>query len=247
MFKQQCSAIEVDLHESCKFIETNFNKDLMDDIIAKKKLQLDQRLHNVQGQFRLQNIRNAPKPKTICMYFGDNYFLSGYFEYYYKTNNIAKYVTDDHGDFMHQNCIAITNDNILLNNQDIISADNNINIINILGTDLTDNTDIPGLKLEISENGPAKICINIKDEMYKLNVETLIALQIAHIKLVAEKQLGNNLRKALFTVPSDFTMRKINAVKCAGKLVEFDQVSVINDITAIAIAYAIDVKLGTEK
>lgn len=57
------------------------------------------------------------------------------------------------------------------------------------------------------------------------------------IKLNAEKQLGNRVTNAVFTVPTNFSLRQRNAFKDVAKMAGLESVHILSEMSSIAIGY----------
>ena len=69
------------------------------------------------------------------------------------------------------------------------------------------------------------------------NAEDLSAILLTHLKKVAEKTLGNEVKKAVITVPAYFTNPQREATIQAGEKAGLQVLGILNEPTAAAIAY----------
>lgn len=70
--------------------------------------------------------------------------------------------------------------------------------------------------------------------------QQISAFVLQKIKKDAETYLGNNLRKAVITVPAHFNDNQRQATKDAGEIAGFEVMRIINEPTAACLAYGID-------
>ena len=70
--------------------------------------------------------------------------------------------------------------------------------------------------------------------------QELSALILRHLKKAAERELGEEISKAVITVPAYFSDAQRQATRDAGKLADLEVVRIINEPTAAALAYEAD-------
>ncbi len=97
---------------------------------------------------------------------------------------------------------------------------------------------------------PKETVISIKTHMgedYKVNIhgkdytpQEISAITLGKLKKDAESYLGEEIKKAVITVPAYFTDAQRQATKDAGKIAGFEVERIINEPTAAALAYGID-------
>jgi len=89
----------------------------------------------------------------------------------------------------------------------------------------------------IDKNGLPVICID-KEEFYP---EQISAIILEELKQCASSYLGVQIKKAVITVPAYFNDAQRNATKCAGEIAGLEVLRIINEPTAAAIAYGLDI------
>jgi len=72
--------------------------------------------------------------------------------------------------------------------------------------------------------------------------EEISAMVLGNLKKVAEKYLKKNVTQAVITVPAYFNDAQRAATKAAGKIAGLDVLRIINEPTAAALSYGLDVK-----
>ena len=93
-------------------------------------------------------------------------------------------------------------------------------------------------KIVNSEKGDA--CIEAKNEKYSPSQISAFILQ--KMKETAEKYLGQEVTKAVITVPAYFNDAQRQATKDAGKIAGLEVLRIINEPTAASLAYGLDKK-----
>jgi L1 cell adhesion molecule like protein len=71
--------------------------------------------------------------------------------------------------------------------------------------------------------------------------EQISAFVLQHLKTYSEAYLGHPVSKAVITVPAYFNDAQRNATKAAGRIAGLDVLRIINEPTAAALAYGLDV------
>ncbi len=97
---------------------------------------------------------------------------------------------------------------------------------------------------------PNETVLSIKTHMgedYKVNIhgkdytpQEISAMTLSKIKKDAQDYLGEDIKKAVITVPAYFSDSQRQATKDAGKIAGFEVERIINEPTAAALAYGID-------
>nr|QNJ44857.1 HSP70-1 [Agasicles hygrophila] len=94
----------------------------------------------------------------------------------------------------------------------------------------------------VNEKGKIKIKVKYKKEVKSFFPEEISSMILAKMKETAEAFLGDNISKAVITVPAYFNDSQRQATKDAGTIAGLDVQRIINEPTAAAIAYGLDKK-----
>src|SRR5690606_4584066 len=94
----------------------------------------------------------------------------------------------------------------------------------------------------IDDDPESLVKIRVKDKFYT-PVE-LSAFILSELKRRIEKVLGNEVSKAVITVPAYFNDSQRQATRDAGKLAGFDVLRIVNEPTAASLAYGFGLKSG---
>jgi len=114
------------------------------------------------------------------------------------------------------------------------------------------NFEDPTVKKDI-ETAPFKIINSEKGDAWieakgkKYSPSQISALILQKMKETAEKYLGQEVSKAVITVPAYFNDAQRQATKDAGKIAGLEVLRIINEPTAAALAYGLDKKKENKK
>ncbi len=109
------------------------------------------------------------------------------------------------------------------------------------------NFDDPSVKKDI-ETSPFKIVNSDKSDAWieakgnKYSPSQISAFILQKMKETAEKYLGQEVKKAVITVPAYFNDAQRQATKDAGKIAGLEVLRIINEPTAASLAYGLDKK-----
>lgn len=102
-------------------------------------------------------------------------------------------------------------------------------------------TDIGRLPYKIIEQGgQPMIVVQVNGQDKHLRPEEVSAMILSKMKTTAESYLGEEVKRAVITVPAYFTDAQRQATKHAGAISGLDVMRIINEPTAAAIAYGLD-------
>lgn len=93
----------------------------------------------------------------------------------------------------------------------------------------------------VGKNGNPYIRLKVKGEDKDFAPEQISAMVLSKMKETAEAALGKKVKKAVVTVPAYFNDAQRQATKDAGTIANLEVVRILNEPTAAAIAYGLDV------
>ncbi len=93
-------------------------------------------------------------------------------------------------------------------------------------------------KIEEGQNGDVRV--NIDGKLY--SPPEISAMTLQYLKKAAEDYLGEDVTKAVITVPAYFNDSQRQATKDAGKIAGLEVMRIINEPTAASLAYGLDKK-----
>ena len=115
----------------------------------------------------------------------------------------------------------------------------------LIGRNFEDSTvkkDINKVPFKIVKSEKGEAWIEAKKEKY--SPSQIAAFVLQKMKETAEKYLGQEVTKAVITVPAYFNDAQRQATKDAGKIAGLEVLRIINEPTAAALAYGLDKKSG---
>lgn len=93
----------------------------------------------------------------------------------------------------------------------------------------------------VGKSGNPYIRLKVKGEDKDFAPEQISAMVLSKMKEIAEASLGKKVKKAVVTVPAYFNDAQRQATKDAGTIANMEIVRILNEPTAAAIAYGLDV------
>ncbi|KAF3492319.1 glucose-regulated protein [Arthroderma uncinatum] len=107
--------------------------------------------------------------------------------------------------------------------------------------------DIKHFPFKVSNvNGKPSVNVEVNGQARKFTPEEVSAMVLGKMKDIAEKYLGEPVTHAVVTVPAYFNDNQRQATKDAGIIAGLNVIRVVNEPTAAAIAYGLDMK-GDER
>jgi len=102
---------------------------------------------------------------------------------------------------------------------------------------------------KVSDKGDGRPIINVsyKNEEKSFLPEEISSMILVKMKEIAEAYLGDEVKKAVITVPAYFNDAQRNATKDAGVIAGLEVLRIINEPTAAAIAYGLEKKSSKEQ
>jgi len=98
-----------------------------------------------------------------------------------------------------------------------------------------------------NEEGSPTVEVEIKGEKQQFAPEEISAMVLTKCRDLAEKFLGQPVKRAVVTVPAYFNDAQRNATKAAGRIAGMDILRIINEPTAAALSYGMDNKVKDGK
>ncbi|XP_071829868.1 heat shock cognate 71 kDa protein-like isoform X2 [Apostichopus japonicus] len=99
----------------------------------------------------------------------------------------------------------------------------------------------------VKDGKKPKIQVEYKGETKKFVAEEISSMVLTKMKETAEAYLGQEVLKAVITVPAYFNDSQRQATKDAGVIAGLQVLRLINEPSAAAIAYGLDKKVGQER
>jgi len=90
-------------------------------------------------------------------------------------------------------------------------------------------------KYRLEEGDHEDVAVRLRKESFSL--EEIQAVILDHIRNTAQDMLGEEITKAVVTVPAYFNDRQRQAVRDAGKIAQLEVLRIVNEPTAAALAY----------
>ena len=115
--------------------------------------------------------------------------------------------------------------------------------------DIETQSDIKHFPFKVIDKGDGRPIINVsyKNEEKSFLPEEISSMILVKMKEIAEAYLGDEVKKAVITVPAYFNDAQRNATKDAGVIAGLEVLRIINEPTAAAIAYGLEKKSSKEQ
>ena len=190
--------------------------------------------------------------KAIGIDLGTTYSCVGV----WKNNNV-EIVANDQGNRTTPSYVGFTDNERLIGtsakNQVSMNPENTIfDAKRLIGRKFTD----PVVKKDMehwpftvrnSKNDKPLLEVKYKNELKTFSAEEISGMVLSKMKTIAESYLGEEVKKAVITVPAYFNDSQRQATKDAGAIAGLDVLRIINEPTAAAIAYGLDKKGSGEQ
>ena len=157
-------------------------------------------------------------------------------------------IPNDYGERKIPSLVTFTNKRRLFENEakdNIFSNERNtiFNIKRIIGYDYNDSRVKNKAKLwpfkivkDLNSNRP-QVQVTYKNQIKKFYAEEILAMELQKLKENATKFLGKEVKDAVLTVPNYFTYSQRQSIKDAGTIAGLNVIRLINESTAVALAY----------
>uniref|UniRef100_A0A0B7B177 Uncharacterized protein n=1 Tax=Arion vulgaris TaxID=1028688 RepID=A0A0B7B177_9EUPU len=171
-------------------------------------------------------------------------------------NNRVEIIPNDQGNRITPSYVAFTSEGIRLigdaaKNQLTSNPENTVfDVKRLIGRTWDDEAlqkDIKNYPFKVVEkNKKPYIQVKVGDNYKLFSPEEISAMILMKMKEVASEYLGQNVTKAVVTVPAYFNDAQRRATKDAGTIAGLDVVRVLNEPTAASIAYGLE-RSSTDK
>ncbi|KAJ9540783.1 hypothetical protein OSB04_027289 [Centaurea solstitialis] len=163
-------------------------------------------------------------------------------------HNRVEIIANDQGNRTTPSCVAFNDNERLVGeaakNQAAYKPTNTIyDVKRLIGRRMSDKAiqeDMWPFKVMAGSGDKPKIVVTYKGGKKEFSAEEISSMVLAKMKRVAETFLGSSVEKAVITVPAYFNGSQRQSTKDAAELAGLEVVSMINEPTAAAIAYALD-------
>jgi L1 cell adhesion molecule like protein len=174
----------------------------------------------------------------------------------WKNNNV-EIIANDQGNRTTPSYVAFTDTERLVGNaaknQISMNPENTIfDAKRLIGRKFSDQqiqNDIKHWSFQVSPDSNDKpfISVQYKKELKEMKPEEVSAMILSKMKQVSENYLGEKVDSAVITVPAYFNDAQRQATKDAGAIAGLNVLRIINEPTAAAIAYGLDLDSKTEQ
>jgi len=198
------------------------------------------------GAPSVASAENAPDEGLIIgIDLGTTYSCVGVFK-----NGKVEIIANDQGNHITPSYVAFTDNGERLvgdaaKNQATINPEKTIfGIKRLIGRDFSDKSVQADKKLVpfkiVSENGKPVVAIDQDGDEKTFAPETISALILSKMKQTAEAYLGQEVKRAVITVPAYFNNAQKEATKDAGTIAGLTVERILTEPTAAAMAFGLD-------
>lgn len=99
----------------------------------------------------------------------------------------------------------------------------------------------------VDRNDAPRIQVEVGNELKEFSSEEITVLMVGRLKDIAENYLEESIIYAVITVPASFDMAQSTATKEAGAIAGLNVLRILNEPTAAALAYRLDVASKDER
>jgi heat shock 70kDa protein 1/2/6/8 len=185
--------------------------------------------------------------KSIGIDLGTTYSCVGVWK-----NNGVEIIANDQGNRTTPSYVAFTDTERLIGNaaknQISINPENTVfDAKRLIGRNFNDpdlQSDLKHFPFKVVKNlqGKPEIDVQYRNEQKRFKPEEISSMVLSKMKSIAENYLGEEVKKAVITVPAYFNDSQRQSTKDAGVIAGLDVQRIINEPTAAAIAYGLDKK-----
>ena len=180
--------------------------------------------------------------KSIGIDLGTTYSCVGVWK-----NNGVEIIANDQGNRTTPSYVAFTDSERLIGNaaknQISMNPENTVfDAKRLIGRDFNDSDLQSDLKHFPFKVGKPEIEVEYLKENKRFKPEEISSMVLSKMKSIAENYLGEEVKKAVITVPAYFNDSQRQSTKDAGAIAGLDVQRIINEPTAAAIAYGLDKK-----
>ena len=190
--------------------------------------------------------------KAVGIDLGTTYSCVGYY-----TNGNVEIIANDQGFRTTPSYVAYTENERLVGNaaknQAAMNPKNTVyDAKRLIGKSMSDEKikrDLDHFPFAVKgdKDGRPNIHVDYKGEAKQFYPEEISAAILGKMKQTAEAYLGEDVTKAVITVPAYFNDSQRQATKDAGAIAGLEVLRIINEPTAAAIAYGLDKVKGAER
>jgi molecular chaperone HscA len=155
----------------------------------------------------------------------------------------VKFIPDENGGDIHPSIVVYDElGDVVAVGQDAIKENNKTQISSIKRLMGKSFLDVKSEKFafEIDQNSAEKEVLRIKVGTRRIRPAEVSAEILKYLKNLAERNLNQQIHKAVITVPAHFDEAAKNATKLAANLADLEVVRLVNEPTAAALAYGLE-------